>query len=150
MPRRGLNKSTFLHCVPHSAFAHGNAILRQCQSDTFDSIIIVIRMLRVNLFDFDQKQLPVLSCTCMRKDAIVPGFTDFKNTAHCADAVFLSTQSYVLIQPFQFYRFRSLTKKPRASLKISLAFRSSAISFINWRSFPFKGASRRIPLPTKA
>jgi hypothetical protein len=148
--RRSLDQTAFFHRTPHCAFTHGDTALLQREENAIDSVVVVIWMLCINLFDFDQKQLPGLRHTGMRKAVIVPGLTDFKNMAHCTDAEPFSAQCYVLIQPLCFYRFRYLAKKPRASLRISFALRSSAISFISLRSFSFSDSSRRIPLPTKA
>ena len=66
---------------------------------------------------------------------IVPGLTDVECTVRCMNIERRSAQCDIFIQPFRFYFFRSFAKKPRASLRISLAFRNSAFSFINLRSF---------------
>jgi hypothetical protein len=51
----------FSHRAPHCAFAYGECqVLLKRQPNTIDSIVVVIWILCINLFDFDQKQLPGL------------------------------------------------------------------------------------------
>jgi hypothetical protein len=139
-----------LHGTPHAASAYPDTTLSKRQKNSADTVVIIVRIFFVNLSYFDQKQLPRLGLACRLQRAVIPGFTDFHSPAHGVNAEPLTVQRDVRIQPLRLYRFRSLAKKPSASLRISLAFRSSAFSFISWRSFSESGASRRMPLPTKA
>ena len=128
------------------AWAYRDTALCKRQKDSANAIIVIVRIFFVNLSYFDQKQLPRFWFASRLQRAVVPGFTDFHNPPHGMNAEPLTAQRDVL----RLYRFRSLAKKPSASLRISLAFRSSMFSFISRRSFSESGASRRMPLPTKA
>ena len=150
MTRRTMEQTSTLHGPPYAASAYRDTALCKRQKDSADAVVIIVWIFFVNLSYFDQKQLPRFWLASRMQRAVVPGFTDFHNPAHGMNAEPLTAQRDVLIQPLWLYRFRSLAKKPSASLRISFAFRSSAISLISRRSFSESGASRRMPLPTKA
>ena len=145
-----MEQTSTLHSSPYAASAFPDTMLCKRQENSANTIIVIVRVFFVNLSYFDQKQLPRFWLASRLQRAVVPGFTDFHNPAHGMNAEPLTAQRDVLIQSLRLYRFRSLAKKPSASLRISLAFRSSVISFISRRSFSESGASRRMPLPTKA
>jgi len=148
--RRTMGKTSTFHGSPYAATVFPDTVLCKRQENSANTIIVIVRVLFINLSYFDQKQLPRFWLASRMQRAVVSGFTDFQNPAHGMNAELLTAQRDVLIQPLRLYRFRSLAKNPSASLRISLAFRSSVISFISPRSFSESGASRRMPLPTKA
>ena len=145
-----MEQASTLHGPPHAASTYPNTALCKRQKDSADAVIVIVWILFINLSYFDQKQLPRFWHASRLQRAVVPGFTDFHNPAHGMNAEPLTAQRDVLIQLLRLYCFRSLAKKPSASLRISFAFRNAAFSFISRRSFSESGASRRIPLPTKA
>ena len=110
-----------------------DAFLKKRQLDSVDPIVVIIRVLFKDLFDFDQKKFPLAGLVLVFQPSVIAGFTDFQDETQLFYSMGIFSGGNEFIAARGFYFFRSFAKKPRASFSISFASRSSAFSFSSRR-----------------
>ena len=147
-----MKPSIFLHDSVYSPFTNSVATMHKSYLHSVYTLIIVKRMLIEHILHNCRENSILARSAEIPVESVITGLAHIQDVTHYAYWPSVTVFINELKAFMCFYFFRLCAKKPRASLRISLArlvSRSSASSSFMRRSFSLGGITL-LPLPTKA
>ena len=135
------HKIAFSHRTSYRTQGSLYSLLSQCNQHSVCPVVVIVRVLIQNTMYLYEQILPLFRPLSVTQPFVITFFIDRKRLAHSVHMIFFSVVKYEPVNASYRYYFRSFTKKRKASLRMLLASRSSAFSFISFFSRSVGGAS---------